>query len=400
MRTGMRFSPSLAIFLSPLAADTSFAFLFRSQWFLQLSTAKKKSSAPQRLLAYGILEWDICILIFIYACVYYFPSQWYRLFGSTKRVDLLASLSPTHEPPANLLGILNLDVQIIGPRPHQARVLLEQATRSRDIQTLFKQLVRELTIGDGANRRDQHLIANPLLNRLREGSLVARTALDLLLGMLAPRADVQHIHPVLGQDLRQAHRVGQGPALLGPEALDLLEPVGRRDAQEQRHRLGNGGAHRIHDLERQPRAVLERAAVLVGAMVRHGRQERVQQVAVRVVDLDEVEPGLHRAPRRRGEALTHLIDIRLRHLLGHANILVVRHRAGPLDALRPPAVLDRRPRRKRQERRYRAGLAPGVRQLDAQLLVLRVREVDDALPRRDLRVLPQAGAVRRDAPLG
>lgn len=125
----------------------------------------------------------------------------------------------------------------------------------------------------------------------------------------------------------------------------------------------------------------------------------MQQIPVRVVYLHKVKPSLDRAPRRRREPLAHLIDIPLRHLPRHANILIIRHRARALHLLRPPAVLDRRLRRKRQERRHRAGLAPRVRELDPELLVLRVREVDDALPRRDVRVFPQPRAVRRDAPL-
>ena len=56
---------------------------------------------------------------------------------------------------------------------------------------------------------------------------------------------------------------GDGRGLRGvPAALGV---VGRREAHQQRHRLADLGAHRPHDVEQQPSAVLERAAVLVAA---------------------------------------------------------------------------------------------------------------------------------------
>ena len=54
-------------------------------------------------------------------------------------------------------------------------------------------------------------------------------------------------------------------------------------------------------LQQQPRPVLERAAVLVRALVRERREELVQQVAVGGVDLHDLEAGLERAPGRRLE---------------------------------------------------------------------------------------------------
>ncbi len=64
---------------------------------------------------------------------------------------------------------------------------------------------------------------------------------------------------------------------------------------------GHDGAHRVEDLEREAQPVLQRAAVLVGALVGDRRQERRQQVAVRGVQLEQVEAGLDRRggrPRR------------------------------------------------------------------------------------------------------
>ena len=63
------------------------------------------------------------------------------------------------------------------------------------------------------------------------------------------------------------------------------EPV---DHAERRHR----GLHRAQHVEAEARAVLERAAVLVGAAVLERRVELRDQIAVRGVDLDAVEAGL------------------------------------------------------------------------------------------------------------
>ena len=60
----------------------------------------------------------------------------------------------------------------------------------------------------------------------------------------------------------------------------------------------------LEHLEPEARAVLERAAVLVGALVVERRQELGQQVAVAAVDVDDVEAGLARplAPRTQSSA--------------------------------------------------------------------------------------------------
>ena len=58
------------------------------------------------------------------------------------------------------------------------------------------------------------------------------------------------------------------------------------------------GPHRLEHLDREAHAVLERAAVLVGAEVVLGREELVDEVAVRGVHLDAVEAGVGRVAAR------------------------------------------------------------------------------------------------------
>ena len=64
--------------------------------------------------------------------------------------------------------------------------------------------------------------------------------------------------------------------------IDIANAVGTPDAD-----------HGIGHLQQQTSAVLYRAAVPVGALVGHGGEELVEQVAVRGVDLHHLEPGVH-----------------------------------------------------------------------------------------------------------
>ena len=76
-------------------------------------------------------------------------------------------------------------------------------------------------------------------------------------------------------------------------------PAPSRSPRCARHRLRRRPrrAHRVEDLEREAHAVLERAAVLVGAQVGERREEAREQVAVRHVQLEQVEAGLVGAAR-------------------------------------------------------------------------------------------------------
>src|SRR5436189_15221 len=76
------------------------------------------------------------------------------------------------------------------------------------------------------------------------------------------------------------------------------------------------GPDRAHDFEREARAVGERAAVLVLAIVDGRGQELRDQVAVAAVDLDPVGTGLPRTAGRIREPLHQLLDLRDRHPFG------------------------------------------------------------------------------------
>ncbi len=78
---------------------------------------------------------------------------------------------------------------------------------------------------------------------------------------------------------------------------------------ERRRNSGfDGGpmrAHALHHLDREAHAVQFAAAVLVVAHVGERREELMDQVAVRPMDIEHVEARLVRAPRRLPPALDH-----------------------------------------------------------------------------------------------
>ncbi len=99
---------------------------------------------------------------------------------------------------------------------------------------------------------------------------------------------------MLAQQLRQLDGFVRVPA--------ALSPVGCGDADEQRQMVRPLCAHRVHNLQHEAGAVVEAAAVVVGAAIRERRQEFVKQVAVRRVNLDDVESRLERPARGRRKA--------------------------------------------------------------------------------------------------
>ena len=176
-----------------------------------------------------------------------------------------------------------------------------------------------------------------------------------------------------------------------------LDPVGRGQPDEQRLVVGPRGADGVGRLDEQPGAVLQRAAVLVVALVGQRREELVQQVAVGGVQLDDVEAGVVGPAGGRGERRGDARDL----VEGQR---VRRREAGERRGRRAdgrPAALVRRhgaaPGGERGERRR---LAARVRQLHADQRAALVHEVGDPAPLGDVQVVPQPGVLRRDPPLG
>ncbi|KAJ6445275.1 2-hydroxyacid dehydrogenase [Purpureocillium lavendulum] len=309
--------------------------------------------------------------------------------------------------PSDLVRDVDGHVEVVGPRPHQARVLLEHAARADEVEgrvvgvlAALDDALRHVARLDAADGADEHGVADGGLDLLGKGRLVARAALDLLLRVVAAGRDVEDVDAALGQEPGQAHALVDGPARAAAPLGVGVEPVGGADAHKQRHVLGDDGAHLVDELEREARAVLEAAAVLVRPLVDGRREEARHEVAVRKVQLDDVEARAHGAARRRHEVALELRDLGEAH---GPRRRVVRRKglvAGADDVVGPAADLGRRRRARAQPGRDRRGLAPGVRELDRDARVLAVRKVDVLLERVDVRVEPDARVLRGDASVG
>src|SRR3954447_7006496 len=83
------------------------------------------------------------------------------------------------------------------------------------------------------------------------------------------------------QLLGELNRLRQIPA--------AVDPVGRRHPHADRLVVRGPRAARVVALQGEAHAFPERAAIFVGALVRDRRQELMQEVAVRAVQLDRVD---------------------------------------------------------------------------------------------------------------
>src|SRR6266702_2987984 len=86
------------------------------------------------------------------------------------------------------------------------------------------------------------------------------------------------------------------------------------DARAERDAPGHDRAHGARNLERKAHARLRRAAVVVAAPVGDRRDEAVQQIAVRRMQLDGVEADAYGALRRADEGLANARDVVTGHL--------------------------------------------------------------------------------------
>ncbi len=129
-----------------------------------------------------------------------------------------------------------------------------------------------------------------------------------VVGQLGPASpvglgQVQERHPTgsgLGRDVQPHRKPGR--------VVEAVEDAQWRDPEADVLCVP-GADHGVEHLERQAGAVDQRAAVLVGAVVALRGHELVQQVAVRAVDLDQVETGLAGVERGPTVVLDHAGDL-------------------------------------------------------------------------------------------
>lgn len=120
---------------------------------------------------------------------------------------------------------------------------------------------------------------------------------------------------------------------------------------------------------------------------------------MRVMYLDDVEARAHGAAGGVDVRVLETLDAVEGERLGLGVALLEAEGARGPDVVRPAVRLLRRGRAHIEPRRDGGRLAPRVPELDADLLVLRVREGDDLRERLDLVVGPEPGVFRGDAAL-
>ena len=154
-------------------------------------------------------------------------------------------------------------------------------------------------------------------------------------------------------------------------------------------------AHRVEHFERKAHAVLERAAILIGALVGDRRQELMQQIAVGGVHLDGVDAEPLGALGGDHERLAHARQARRIERQRRRLAFLVRDGRR---SLRPPAAFGNRNQLAAVPWRVARRLAAGMGELHHHggLRTLAHRG-EDRLQRRFVGVVVEAEAARRDA---
>ena len=211
--------------------------------------------------------------------------------------------------PFVLSSRLNDSAQLGGCDQRPVWVSEEFAREEHDVRLpVLKDALGLLGLGDQTDRPDWQ-VGEGLLQLMCEGDLiptphcintwipvehgsshlVAGAHRDLLVDPVAAGAAVDQVDTDLLQLASEDLRLLDAPLL--PEAvlalLGTLRPVSRAEAHEEG--LVPGGADARDEAEGEAQAVLEGlAAVLVGAYIGNGGDELVEEVAMRGMNLDEV----------------------------------------------------------------------------------------------------------------
>ena len=127
--------------------------------------------------------------------------------------------------------------------------------------------------------------------------------------LVGGRGDVDQVDAGVGQHAAERR------ALL--DLQSARHELDCRNAVPDREILADHLAKSGQDLEREPRAILQRAAVLVRPSVGVRGQELADEVAVRAVDVNHVDPGLETAPRRLHKSVDDDLDVLMGHRARH-----------------------------------------------------------------------------------
>lgn len=165
--------------------------------------------------------------------------------------------------------------------------------------------------------------------------------------------------------------------------------------EEQRHGIRNRRPNSIDNLQRQTNPVLKASSILVRPLIHCRADELVQQVPMRVMDLNDVESSFECPPRPSNERLHNFLNLRDCQGDRLRESVVEGFVRGSADIR--PAILDGADTRTEVQPGSSSGAFPAcVGELDANLLILGMREGDDAAPGFDMLVRPDSGVFRRD----
>ena len=188
---------------------------------------------------------------------------------------------------------------------------------------------------------------------------------------------------------------GEPGALL--EVPAAVDPVGAGDPDQQRRGVRQRRPHGVDGLEEEPDPVVERAAVVVVAVVGERREELVQQVAVGRVDLHGVEAGPHRPRAASANAVTTSAISSTDSASGSA--YRGRQRSTGADVGQPPSLSGTLPDSSAQGR-YVDALRPACASWTPIAAPCWCTKSHDPAPGRRLLVVPDAGVLRGDPTLG
>src|SRR5579871_4945456 len=148
--------------------------------------------------------------------------------------------------------------------------------------------------GDHADRGGRNV--RPIADGFRKRHLITRARHHVRLRRVARRTAIDQVDAAGLQQTGQRDRIVESPA--------AGFPVSGGNAHGNRFIVRPLGAGELGDFQKQPRTILEAAAVLVAAMIRERRVKAVQKVSVCRVDFQPLKAGVARAPDRRNKRLT------------------------------------------------------------------------------------------------
>lgn len=132
--------------------------------------------------------------------------------------------------------------------------------------TILNDVPGHLGHRDESHSADEHLLPGLLetfANLAGQIDLVVRVELNLLVKSVTARRYIQKIDAELWKHVGELDALWHIPAFLaGP-----FHPFRGRDAEEQGHRVGDGGANGLDALDQEADAVFEAASVLIGALL-------------------------------------------------------------------------------------------------------------------------------------